>query len=144
MPPFVVKLPDGTTEQRTAVELPVGFDCQIQSWDMPFKDTKTSDFVVGPVQTAHGADGYPLDQIRDRLNPFPQRSLSVWRLSAQWPDAHLKLVEDKANGPAVVQSPKHQIGGLHRQLVSASSHAKAWVEAFIGECPAFPNGANDD
>lgn len=82
-----MKLPDGSIEQRQAVELPVGFDCQIQSWDMAFKDTKNADFVVGQVQAAHGADRYLLDQIRDRLD-LPATLLAVRRLSAQWPDAH--------------------------------------------------------
>ena len=46
-PPPVPAKPDGTIEQRMAVELPIRFDQQIQSWDMAFKDTKNSDFVVG-------------------------------------------------------------------------------------------------
>jgi phage terminase large subunit-like protein len=47
-----------------------------------------------------------LDQVRDRLD-FPGTLLAVRRLSARWPNAHLKLVEDKANGPAVIQSLCH-------------------------------------
>jgi phage terminase large subunit-like protein len=70
---------------------------------MAFKDTRNSDFVVGQILAAHGADRYLLDQIRDRLD-LPGTLLAVRRLSGQWPNAHLKLVEDKANGPAVVQS----------------------------------------
>ena len=164
LPPVVVKLPDGTIEQRKAVELPVSFDNQMQSWDMAFKDTKNADFVVGQVHAAHGADRFLLDQVRDRLD-LPATLLAVRRLSAQWPDAHLKLVEDKANGPAVVQSLRHQIGGFvevnpqggKMSRAAAASPAlesgnwylphpmlKPWVEAFIGECAAFPNGANDD
>ena len=78
---------------------------------MAFKDTKNADFVVGLVLAAHGADRYVLDQIRDRLD-FPDTLLAVRRLSAQWPDAQNKIVEDKANGPAVVQSLRHEIGGF--------------------------------
>jgi hypothetical protein len=111
LPPVAVKLPDGTIELRKAVELPIRFDCQIQSWDMAFKDSKNADFVVGQVLAAHGADRYLLDQVRDRLD-FPGTLLAVRRLSAQWPDAQTKLVEDKANGPAVVQSLRHEIAGF--------------------------------
>ena len=164
LPPVVVKLPDGTIEQRTAVELPLRFDVQIQSWDMTFKDTKNADFVVGLVLAAHGADRYLLDQIRDRLD-LPGTLLAVRRLSAQWPDALTKLVEDKANGPAVVQSLRHQISGFVEvnpdggkvsraaaaspQLESGNWYLphpmlKPWVEEFIGECAAFPSGAHDD
>jgi len=44
--PVQVKLPNGTIELRPAVNLPVQFDMILQSWDMAFKDTKKSDFVV--------------------------------------------------------------------------------------------------
>jgi len=164
LPPVAVKLPNGTIELRKAVELPIRFDGQIQSWDMAFKDTKNADFVVGQVLAAHGADRYLLDQVRDRLD-FPGTLLAVRRLSAQWPDVQTKLVEDKANGPAVVQSLRHEIGGFVEvnpeggkesraaaaspQLESGNWYLphpmlKPWVEGFIAECAAFPKGANDD
>src|SRR5450432_1879357 len=104
-------MPDGTIDMRKAVDLPSYFDMRLQTWDMVFKDTKNADFVVGQVQAAHGADRYLLDQVRDRLD-FPGTLLAVRRLSAQWPDAQTKLVEDKANGPAVVQSLRHEIAGF--------------------------------
>ena len=164
LPPVAVKLPNGTIELRKAVELPIRFDGQIQSWDMAFKDTKNADFVVGQVLAAHGADRYLLDQVRDRLD-FPGTLLAVRRLSAQWPDVQTKLVEDKANGPAVVQSLRHEIGGFVEvnpeggkesraaaaspQLESGNWYLphpmlKPWVEGFIAECAAFPKRANDD
>ena len=120
--------------------------------------------MVGQVLAAHGADRYLLDQVRDRLD-FPGTLLAVRRLSAQWPDVQTKLVEDKANGPAVVQSLRHEIGGFVEvnpeggkesraaaaspQLESGNWYLphptlKSWVEGFIAECTAFPNGANDD
>ena len=119
---------------------------------------------MGQVLASHGADRYLLDQVRDRLD-FPGTLLAVRRLSAQWPDVQTKLVEDKANGPAVVQSLRHEIGGFVEvnpeggkesraaaaspQLESGNWYLphpllKSWVEAFIGKCAAFPNGANDD
>jgi len=131
---------------------------------MTFKDTKNSNYVVGQVQAARGADRYLLDQIRDRLD-LPGTLLAVRRLSAQWPSAHLKLVEDKANGPAVIQSLRHEIGGLVEvnpeggkisraaaaspQLESGNWYLphpllKSWVGGFIEECAAFPTGAHDD
>jgi predicted phage terminase large subunit-like protein len=164
LPPVLVKLPDGTLERRNALELPSRLDQQIQSWDMAFKGEQNSDYVVGQVQAAHGANRYVLDQIRERLD-LPGTLLAVRRLSAQWPEAHLKLVEDKANGSAVIQSLRHEIGGLVEvnpaggkisraaaaspQLESGNWYLphpmlKPWVEGFIGECAGFPNGANDD
>jgi predicted phage terminase large subunit-like protein len=160
LPPVLVKLPNGEIERRSAVELPSCFDQQIQSWDMAFKDTRNSDYVVGQIQAAKGADRYLLDQIRDRLD-LPGTLLAVRVLSGQWPNVHLKLVEDKANGPAVIQSLRHEIGGLVEvnpeggkisraaaaspQLESGNWYLphpmlKPWVDRFITECAAFPAG----
>jgi phage terminase large subunit-like protein len=33
-------------------------------------------------------------------------------MTLKWPKATLKLVEDKANGPAVIQALRHDISGL--------------------------------
>jgi predicted phage terminase large subunit-like protein len=164
LPPVPVKMPDGSIEQRKAVELPAGFDQQIQSWDMSFKDSKNADYVVGQVHAAHGGDRYLLDQLRDRMD-LPATLLAVRQLSARWPGAILKLVEDKANGPAVVQSLRHEIagfvevnpeGGKISRAAAASPQLESgnwylphpilvpWVEEFLGECAAFPAGAHDD
>ena len=103
MPPVPVKMTNGTIEQVQAVDLPDHFDMQLQTWDMSFKDTKNADFVVGQVQARRGANRYVVDQFRDRLD-FPGTLQAVRQLSARCPNAQLKLVEDKANGPAVIQS----------------------------------------
>ncbi len=157
-------MPDGSIEQRVAVDLPIKFDRLLQTWDMAFKDTKNSDFVVGQVQGACGADRYLLDQVRGRLD-FPGTILAVRSLSARWPATTLKLVEDKANGPAVIQSLQHELpgfvevnpeGGKVSRAAAASPQLESgnwylphpmlasWVQEFIGECASFPAGAHDD
>jgi predicted phage terminase large subunit-like protein len=144
--------------------VPDKFDEIIQSWDMTFKDTKTADFVVGQVWGRKGADKYLLDQVRDRMD-FPATIQAVRTLSAKWPQAKVKLVEDKANGPAVIVTLKKEISGLIPVEPQGSKESRAWavspeVEAgnvylpdpsvapwvhdFVEECAAFPNGANDD
>jgi len=144
--------------------LPDKFDEIIQSWDMTFKDTKTADYVVGQVWGRKGANKYLLDQVRDRMD-FPATIQAVRTLSAKWPQARAKLVEDKANGPAVIATLKREISGLIPFEPQGSKESRAWavspeVEAgnvylpdpsiapwvhdFIEECAAFPNGANDD
>ena len=144
--------------------VPDRFDEIIQSWDMTFKDTKTADFVVGQVWGRKGADKYLLDQVRDRMD-FPATVQAVRNLSAKWPQAKVKLVEDKANGPAVIATLKKEISGLIPVEPQGSKESRAWavspeVEAgniylpdpsiapwvhdFVEECAAFPNGANDD
>jgi predicted phage terminase large subunit-like protein len=145
-------------------QTPDRFDEVIQSWDMAFKDTKTADFVVGQVWGRKGADKYLLDQVRDRMD-FPATVQAVRSLSAKWPQARNKLVEDKANGPAVIATLKNEIPGLiavnpeggkvvRAQAASPDIEAgnvylpdpsvAPWVHDFIEECAAFPNGANDD
>ena len=94
-----------------AVSLPAKFDLKLQSWDMAFKGTQKADYVVGEVQGALGADRYLLHQVRARMD-MPETLLAVRRLSAGWPEVSLKLVEDKANGPAVIQSLRHEISGF--------------------------------
>ena len=144
--------------------VPDRFDEIIQSWDMTFKDTKTADYVVGQVWGRKGADKYLLDQVRDRMD-FPATVQAVRNLSAKWPQAKVKLVEDKANGPAVIATLKKEISGLIPVEPQGSKESRAWavsaeVEAgnvylpdpsiapwvhdFVEECAAFPNGANDD
>ncbi len=145
------------------------FDEIIQSWDMSFKDTKSAkgkdpDFVVGQVWGRRGADMYLLDQVRDRMD-FPSTLQAVRNMTAKWPLARTKLVEDKANGPAVIASLKREIAGLIPVEPQGSKEARAsavspyieagnvylpdptlahWVNDFVEECAAFPNGNHDD
>ncbi len=93
------------------------FDEVLQSWDMAFSDTDGSDFVVGQVWAKLGADKYLIAQVRRRME-FTEtvqavRELSAW-VEAEYPKhrSHLKLVEDKANGPAVISSLRRQVPGL--------------------------------
>ena len=83
----------------------------IQSWDMAFKDLATSDYVVGQTWGACKADRYLLDQVRNRWD-MPATKAAVKELSQRWPKAATKLVEDKANGPAVIQELRHDVSGL--------------------------------
>lgn len=145
-------------------QVPGQFNEIIQSWDMAFKDTKTADFVVGQVWGRKAADKYLLDQVRGRMD-FPATVQAVRSLSAKWPQARAKLVEDKANGPAVIATLKREISGLipvepqggkESRAWAASPEVEAgnvyipdpsiasWVHDFVEECAAFPNGANDD
>jgi phage terminase large subunit-like protein len=145
----VVRLPDGTVEHRKPVDLPAQFDLQLHSWGMAFKDTRTSDYVVGQVQAAKGGDRYLMTQTRDRMD-FPGTLLAVRQMCGTWPAVSLKLVEDKANGPAVVQSLYHQIAGFVEvnpeggKIFTRSCGQPTDRNGFINECAAFPAGVNDD
>lgn len=139
-------------------------DQVIASWDMTFKDTRSSDYVVGGVWALRGANAYLLDVVRDRMD-FPTTCRAVQALAAKWPQAHAKLVEDKANGSAVIAQLRSVVSGLVPINPTESKEARAsavspyveagnvwlpdpqlapWVASFVEECSAFPNGTHDD
>lgn len=142
-----------------------GCDEVTMSWDMTFKDTKGSDYVAAGVLARRGADVFLLDVIRKRLS-FPDTIVAFARLAARWPDAVRKLVEDKANGPAVISSLKSKIPGIVAITPKDSKYARAtavapFIEAgnvflpdpqvalfdpeeLITEAAGFPNAAHDD
>ena len=154
----------GRQDPEHAVNLPDEFDQEIQSWEMSFKDVQSSDYVAGGLWAIRRADRFLLDQRRERLG-FPETLDAVRAFSAKWPKARLKLVEDKANGPAVIQMLRREIPGLvavnpqggkivRAQACSAEVESgnvymphpaiAPWVEAFVEECSSFPNGPHDD
>jgi predicted phage terminase large subunit-like protein len=81
------------------------------SWDLTFSDTKNSDFVVGQVWLRVGNTAFLLDQIRARMN-FNATCEAMLKLRAKWPQAIQTFVENKANGPAVINALQQQIVGL--------------------------------
>jgi predicted phage terminase large subunit-like protein len=152
------RLPDDAAARAAFLD---SCDEVLQSWDMAFKETKGSDFVVGQVWGRRGADCYLLAQVRGRLG-FPATVEAVRALSRAWPQALTKLVEDKANGPAVIDTLTHELAGLVAVNPEGGKVARAaaisggveagnvylpdepWVDDFLTECAAFPNGAHDD
>lgn len=145
-------------------ELPSHFDQVVQSWDCAFKETKSSDFVVGQVWGKLGGDYYLLDQIRDRMD-INATLTAIRSMTAKHPQSKAKLVEDKANGPAVIDLLKREVSGMlpiepeGGKVVRATAIAPyveagnvylpdpaiaPWVHDFIEEFCSFPNGSNDD
>jgi predicted phage terminase large subunit-like protein len=164
LPPVMVQVPGGDLLAIHPVELPEEFTEVILSWDMAFKDLQDSDYVAGHVWGRLGADKYLLDRDHRRLD-FPNSQKAVRAMCAKWPQAHAKLIEDKANGPAIIASLKHEIPGLIPVDPGggkvARAHAVApvleagnvyvphpqlypWVDAYLHEHDVFPAGAHDD
>ncbi|MBZ5601561.1 MAG: phage terminase large subunit [Acidobacteriia bacterium] len=163
LPAVLVRLPDGSQHWVVAEE--IGFvEDQAQSWDCSFKDLETSDYVVGQVWGRIGARFLLLDQIRERMD-CPSTVKSVHQMSTRWPGCAAKLIEDKANGSAVIQMLSNQIPGIIAVNPSGGKIARAsaisplveagnvylphpqmfpWVQDLIEECAAFPNAAHDD
>ncbi|MEU4296355.1 phage terminase large subunit [Kitasatospora aureofaciens] len=155
--PRAERQPDGTMLVPGSAQV-------IQSWDMTFKDSKSSDYVVGQVWAKADGQAFLLDQVRDRLD-FPAACRAVQALSAKWPQTSLKLVEDKANGPAVIAQLQSTVPGLVAVTPQGSKEARLaavtpfieagnvllpaphlapWVDEFIAEHSVFPNGVHDD
>jgi predicted phage terminase large subunit-like protein len=137
----------------------------VMSWDMAFKDTKSSDFVVGQVWARRGASVFLLDQVHKRLS-FTDTLVAFQAMAAKWPQATAKYVEDKANGTAVISTLKSKIPGIVPVNPTDSKYGRAtavapFVEAgnvflpdadvalfdpagLIEEAAGFPNAAHDD
>lgn len=148
----------------TKETLPVTFGRCVQSWDLSFKDTDGTDYVAGQVWAQDGARFYLLDEIRDRLS-FTKTCQAIVQMREKWPRSHAIYVEDKANGPAVIDALHRTVTGIvavepeggkiarayaQQPLVEAHQvylpdpKAAPWVEGFIRECASFPNGRHDD
>lgn len=100
------------------VELPRTFDQQIQSWDTSFKGIaqavrkgRQPDPVSGGAWGRKGPDCYLLDRVNRRMDVV-EASLEVLDMSARFPGAVEKLIENKANGPAIMALLRHKVAGL--------------------------------
>lgn len=145
-------------------DLPDKFDQMICSWDMTFKDGEGTDYVVGQVWGKKGANAFLLAQVRERMG-FNKTKQAVVNLANRFPDARVKLVEDKANGPAVIDALKNIISGLTPIEPDGSKVARAhamtgeweagniwiphpdiasWVPEFVSNVTTFPACPHDD
>jgi predicted phage terminase large subunit-like protein len=148
----------------------------VMSWDMAFKDSDGSDFVVGQLWLQDLGNKYLAAQIRDRLE-FVETLKAVEALlefaQERWPKTSpLILIEDRANGPAVISALRGKVPGITPvqpeggkepraravtpqieagnvylpvgAIPTPTGYTATPTEAFIEECAAFPNGAHDD
>jgi predicted phage terminase large subunit-like protein len=142
---------------------PAQFDEQIQSWDLTFKELGSS-FVVGQLWGRRGADFFLVDQLRGRWG-FSETCKQIIEFSRKHPRARVKLIEDKANGPAVLDALKSRIPGLiavkpdggkearcsavsplfeSGNVFIPSTASSPWVAELVEEWVSFPSSANDD
>lgn len=160
--PVMMRMPDGEHYMAEVVRLPLHMDRELQSWDLAFKDLKESSFVVGQHWGMHGANDYLLNQVRGKHDfPSTLRVLQEFRKGL----VGMILVEDKANGPAVISTLRDKVPGLVAVSVKGSKVQRAqgavpyveagnkilphpkiapWVWDFIEEHAVFPNAVNDD
>lgn len=135
---------------------------EIISVDAAFKDGDNNDFVAIQVWGKASPNLYLLDALKQRLN-FPETLRAIRAMKERHPAARAVLVEDKANGPAVIQMLRREMPGVlpvtpeggKAARVNAVSGAiesgnvwlpryAAFTGDFVEECAAFPSGAHDD
>lgn len=116
----------------TPKELPDKFDKVVDSWDCTFKDTDGTDFVTGGKWGKRGANVYFLYQIRARMG-FTETATSVEWLQNQSPRPHEVLIEDKANGPAVIDFLKKTVPRLVAIEPDGSKLARAYAVTSVWE-----------
>ena len=143
----------------------------LQSWDMTFKDGKNNDYVVGLVAGRRGSDIYLMDRVKGQWD-FPETCRQFLALRRKYARTRESLVEETANGAAVISTLKHRVSGVvavHPEGGKVSrAHAaqpwveggnvylpnplphgallpgREWVEDFLHQLLAFPHGAHDD
>ncbi|MCX6543509.1 MAG: phage terminase large subunit [Acidobacteria bacterium] len=142
-----------------------------QSWDMSFKGTDCSDYVVGLVAGRIGADIYLIDRTKGQWG-FSDSCQALEAFSRKYPRSRTKLIEEAANGAAIIDALKHRVSGIvpirpeggkvaRAQAVQPQVEAgnvylpnpglhgtllpeRAWVDDFLHQLTVFPNGAHDD
>jgi predicted phage terminase large subunit-like protein len=142
------------------------------SIDCAFKGNDDSDYVGSAVGVFAGATTHLVEIGKERLT-YPGTKALVRTLRGRHPDASHIYVEDKANGPAIIDDMREQIAGLVpvdpqggkiSRAHSASGDVEAgnvklpeyltetgevipgreWVPEFIDRMAKFPRIANDD
>lgn len=156
--------PGGTSAAPAKVLNPATakFDEIVGSWDCSFKDTDGADFVVGLVIGRIGADRFVLAHKRGRMG-FGDTTRAVAQQRKDWPKCLEILIEDKANGSAIIETLKTEITGIIPVNPMGGKEARAaalepeveagnwylpdgaeWLGEWIEEFASFPLGRNDD
>ena len=135
---------------------------EIISVDATFKDKDDNDFVAIQVWGKREANMYLIDAVKQHLD-FPGTVRAILAMRSKHPKVRLILVEDKANGSAIIQILRAKIPGVvavnpeggkvaRANAVSGAIESgnvllpkyAAFTGDFVEECSAFPNGAHDD
>lgn len=157
-----MRQPDGSIKYVDAIPLPP-LEEELHSWDMSYRDLKESDFVVGQHWGRAGARKFLLHQRKGRWD-FARSATEVKKMAEDYP-VGAKLIENAANGPAIIWALEATVPGIIAIVPQGSKEARAsavspqieagniflphpaitdWVPAFIDDCASFPNGAHDD
>lgn len=147
----------------------------LDSWDCAFKGGPgSSSYVVGQRWVKSKANRYLISQVRGRWS-FTQtiQRMETWARnddpysSPFGQHVHLRLIEEKANGAAIIDTLRDRISGMKPVNPGNSKEARAraitpevesgnvylphptdpgneWVQDLLGELRNFPHDAHDD
>lgn len=146
----------------------------LDSWDTAFKASEDSSWVVGQRWAKEGPNRYLITQVRGRWS-FTQtiKRMEQWALHDSHGESpfgrfvHKRLIEEKANGAAIIDTLKEKISGMKPINPRTSKEARAravtpevesghvylphpmdvgneWVTELLSELRNFPHDANDD
>jgi predicted phage terminase large subunit-like protein len=139
---------------------------QINTWvmsvDAAFKDEDQSDFVAIQVWGKTGGNIYLIDAVKKHLS-FPDTIMEIRRLRGLYPECKTTLVEDRANGSAIIRMLRYEMTGVIavqpigskmarvQAVLGAIESGNVWLPKskrftgdFVEECSSFPNAAHDD
>lgn len=154
---------------RPAIDLPDRFDWALVSVDAAFKSTTMGSRVGMLVIAGRGPRRFVLAN-RTRPMTFTQTCADILLLNKQFngsakhlPRVMRTLIEDKANGPAIIDSLMTKVPGVIAVTPEGGKESRAnvleapveagqwyvpegetWVSDFIAEFAGFPTGAHDD
>lgn len=138
------------------------FGTTVISVDAAFKDLDKNDFVAIEVWSKL-QNSYYLRACLNRHLDFPQTLQAIRLMKRLYPEAQYILVEDKANGSAIIQTLRSEFvgvlsitpkGGKVSRVNSISPAIESgnvflpeqelWAEAFVDQFSKFPAGEHDD
>lgn len=137
------------------------FGTTVISVDAAFKGEERNDFVAIEVWGKRDNDYY-LRYCLNRHMDFPETLAAIREVRGMYRDANAVLIEDKANGSAILQMlqkemfciPVEPRGGKQARVSAVSAmmesghvylpRGEEWVGAFVDQFTAFPAGKHDD
>lgn len=149
------------------VKLPDQFQELITSWDCAFKGAKDSDYVCGTLWGRVGSSMYLLKMFHKQTGFAGTiaaiKAMADVRIGPKQQRARKHLIEDKANGSAIIETLKGEItgviavnpeGGKESRAAAVSPMFEAgnvffpegapWLESCFAEFVGFPVAKNDD
>jgi len=138
------------------------FGTTVISVDATFKDKETNDFVAIEVWSKRGAFYYARYCLNRHMD-FPSTVQAIRLVRKLFPEAMYVLIEDKANGSAIIQTLQHEFPGViginpkggKVARVNAVSPAiesgnvllpedEPWTAEFLDQFTGFPAVPHDD